>query len=487
MKVCLIDPILFSFQQVRGRSLKNNVGMSFYPPLGLAYIANYLRKNGIEVKIIDRKVLMTKHSLTEESVNEMTKRELKEFMPDIIGITIATPTLYDVKNNVLKLIEEVVPNALVVVGGSHVSALPEDTLRNNPRIDVACSGEGEMVMLGLVDGKPLNEIDGITFRENGNIYSNKKRKPHKNLDDFCFPARDLLDMSFYSKANPHVMHGLFMRSTTILTSRGCPYECTFCAGQVASGRLVRYQSPELVVEEVEKLVIDYNMEGLYFADDMFNADKSRAIKICEQLIQRGINKKICWNAQIRANSVDKELLKLMKSAGCIRVDVGFESGSQKTLDIINKRTTVAQNYEAARVLRELGIQAHANIVVGIPGEGIEDLEKTRKFVKEIKPTWIGFGEFVPLPGSILFNKLLSEKKITSDCSEHLKSFNFTNVDDKTLDRFIKGMRSKIVNPVRLKSYIINNRRKPRAYLYLLKLMYGHVVAMFNQPILNLRL
>lgn len=476
MRVCLIDPILFSFQQVRGRSMKNNIGMSFFPPLGICYIANYLRKKGVDVKIIDRKVLMTKNRCSLTVVNEMTENELKKFRPDIVGVTVTTPTLFDVKNNIIKIIRKVDEQTTIVVGGPHASALPNDILRDIPDIDIVCRREGEMTTLEIAQGKKLQDILGISYRDGENIITNNPRPPHDNIDDFCFPARNLLDMEFYSRRNPYVMHGLYLRSTTVFTSRGCPYECTFCAGSVASGRKVRFQSPDLVIEEIGKLSKDYKMEGLYFADDMFDANKERAKEICRKLIDQKLNKKISWNAQLRANSIDKDFLKLMKEAGCIRVDVGFESGSQKILDIINKKTTVEQNYHAARTLQEVGIPFHANIVVGMPGECHEDIEKTETFLRKIKPDWIGFGEFVPLPGSKLYDDLVEQNKLKKGQVENLGSFNFTNIDDQLFDRMIKNIRNKIVLPTRIKSYILNNIRKPGAYLYLLKLMFKSLVA-----------
>jgi len=475
MRVCLIDPILFSSQQVRGRSLKNNIGMSFFPPLGLCYIANYLRKNGVDVKIIDRKVLMTKNCLSHTAVNEMSENQLKEFNPDIVGITVTTPTLFDVKHNIIKTVRKVNKETAIVVGGPHASALPEDILQDNSDINIACRGEGEITMLEIAQGKNLEDIPGISYREEEKIISNPDRKTHKSIDDFCFPARDLVDMPFYSQENPYVMHGIFLRSTTIFTSRGCPYNCTFCAGKIASGKGVRFQSPELVVEEIERLIKDYNIEGIYFADDMFDANKNRAQRICQKLISKKIHKKLRWNAQLRANSMDIDLLKLMKEAGCVRVDVGFESGSQKTLDVINKRTTVSQNYQAAKILKQLGFQVHANIIVGIPGEDIEDLNKTEQFMKKIKADWIGFGEFVPLPGSQLFNNLVSQGRTTRKKAEELGSFNFTNIDDKTLENFIQKIRCRIVLPTRIKSYLIHNIKKPAAYSYLLKLFIRYLV------------
>ena len=472
MNVCLINPILFSFQRVKSRSLKNNVGMSFYPPLGLCYIANYLEKGGVKVKIIDRNYLMTKNHSNKPLVDNITEREINKFRPDIIGISATTPTFFDLRTNIAKIISNLDNKPKVVAGGPHISALPEDSLRDCREIDIACRGEGELAMLEIARGRKLEDIQGITYRQGDKVITNQERPPHQNIDEFCFPSRYLVDMKYYSSANPHVMHGIYLKATTIFTSRGCPYDCSFCAGSIALGKGVRFQSAGLVIEEIERLVVDYSIEGLYFADDMFDIKKERAAQICEGLIKNNLHRKIRWNAQLRANSMDIGLLKLMKRAGCIRVDVGFESGSQKTLDIINKRTTVAQNYRAAELLHQAGIQVHANMIVGLPGEEMEDLNSTRAFMKEIKPEWIGFGEFIPLPGSKLFSEL-SDKGIVSKANvEALEGLNFSKVDDKAFYKFVKDVRDKIVNPLRLKNYIIQNWRRPGAILYMFKLIAG---------------
>ncbi len=487
MRVCLINPILFSFQRVRGRSLKNNISMSFYPPLGLCYIANILEKNGIDVKIIDRNPLMTMHNCNQSVVDNIMDIELRKFKPDIVGITITTPTLFDARNNIIRVIRKIDERIPIIFGGPHASALPEDTLQTNRDIDIVCRGEGEMTMLEIAQGKKLENIIGISYRDGEKIISNIDRKPHDKIDDFCFPARHLVDMQFYCRENPYIMHGLYLRSTTMFTSRGCAYNCNFCAGRTALGKGVRFQAPDLVIEEIDKLIRDYKIEGIYFADDMFDIDKNRARSICQKLIDKKFHKKICWNAQLRANSMDRDLLKLMKKAGCIRVDVGFESGSQKTLNTINKKTTVTQNYEAAKMLHEFGIQIHANIIVGLPGENLEDLNKTKTFMKKIKPHWIGFGEFIPLPGSKLFNELVDRGELTKERVIMLGSFNFTKLDHKTFNRFIKNVRNKIVIPTRIKSYIIYNRKKPAAYFYMIKLIIAVIGDTFKSMVKSFQL
>lgn len=236
MKVCLINPVLFSSQQVRGRTMKNNIGMSFYPPLGLCYITNMLEKHGNKVKIIDRNALMTKNSGNKFIVDSITRKELEHFYPEFVGITVTTPTFFDVRTNLLKMIRSIDKNIRIVVGGPHASALPEEILAKNDDIDIICHGEGEMTMLELVNGNKLEDIQGISYRNGQSIVSNQDRQPYPNIDEFCFPARHLVDMEFYCSRNPFIMHGLYSRATTLCTSRGCAFDCTFCAGRLQLGK-----------------------------------------------------------------------------------------------------------------------------------------------------------------------------------------------------------------------------------------------------------
>ena len=472
MKVCLINPILFSSQRLRGRTMRNNRGMSYYPPLGLCYIASVLERNGIKVTIIDRHALMSKHDENLDVVDHMTKREIERLHPDIVGITSATATYYDVTTTLLPLVRSAAGDVRIVLGGSHGSALPEEVLSSEHNIDIVCRGEGEFVMLDIAQDKPLQDIAGISYRDGEVIRSNEPRIPHADIDDFCFPARHLVDMEYYCQPNPVVMHGLYMRATTIFASRGCAFNCTFCAGKVTSGRKVRYQSPDLVIEEIERLVTDYGIEGIYFADDMFDVDRNRADTICEKLIAAGLNKRVCIYPQLRANTIEKKRLQLLKRAGVRRVDIGFESGSQRILDAMNKCTTVEQNYRAAQLLHEVGLQFQANIMVGFPGENRDDLKQTEKLMRCTKPHWINFGEFLPLPGSPIYNDLKDRNVIRPEMLEYTKAYNLTEMDDETFERLIAKMRKEIVLPTRIKSYLYHNRRKPMAYAYLAKLVVG---------------
>lgn len=470
MSVCLINPILFSYQRLRGRTMKNNKSMSYYPPLGLCYLANMLEQNNFKVKIIDRHALMTKNNDNLDTVNEITRKELKKYKASIVGITSTTATFYDIKTTLLRLIRSTDKDIKIVLGGSHASAMPDEILSQHEDIDLICRGEGEITLTELAKGLKYENINGISYRNGSGIISNPRREPYPDINEFCFPSRHLVDMKFYSQANPVVMHGLFMKATTIFTSRGCAYNCSFCSGKVALGRKVRYQSPDLVIEEIERLIKDYRIEGLYFADDMFDANKERAITICEKLIAKGLHKKVCIYPQLRANNMDKERLEIYKKAGVRRVDVGFESGSQRILDVMNKKTTVAQNYRAAKMLHEVGIQFQANIIVGIPGEEVSDIRQTEKMLLDIKPHWINFGEFLPLPGSKLYDELNEKKLIKPEILEYSEPYNFTAIDDNTFDQIMKRIRKDIVLPARIKSYFLSHITRPMAFIYIIKLL-----------------
>lgn len=460
--------------------MRNNNSMSYYPPLGLCYIAGMLERQGIEVCVIDRQALMTKSSERLIEVNEITKNELNKFDPNIVGITATTATFFDVRKNLLSLIKDTNKETTIVLGGSHVSAMPKHVLLQNSNVDIVCRGEGEIAMLEIAMGKRREEIHGIVYRNESDVISNAAREPYMNVDNLCFPARHLVDMKFYTRANPVIMHGLYMRATTIYTSRGCAFDCAFCAGKVAAGKKVRYQSSDLVIEEIERLVKDYNVEGIYFADDMFDVNVGRADTICEKLIKKGLNKKVCIYPQLRANNIDKKRLELMKKAGVIRVDLGFESGSQRILDAMNKKTTVEQNYKAAKMLHDAGLQFQANVIVGFPGEEEEDINKTALMLKETRPHWINFGEFLPLPGSKIYDDLIAKNLIKEEMLEYTEPYNLTKLDDKTFGDKIQTVRKKIVLPTRIKSYLKCHINRPMAFIYLLKLIFGGIPTRIKQ-------
>jgi radical SAM superfamily enzyme YgiQ (UPF0313 family) len=390
MKICLINPGKYFHQ----------------PPLGLAYIAAYLRKYS-EFK--------NEITIADQNVNGDIKDEILEFKPDIVGITSVTPQFSDAMK-IAQFIKEHFPAIQVIIGGIHVSALPEETIRMSC-FDIGVIGEGEQTFLELMNlfeknRKPsvseLSKVKGIIFKNNGNIITTERRSLIMDLDTIPFPARDLLDMEYYLKPKV-VVRGLVKRATQIMTSRGCPYDCIFCGSHLINGRIFRAHSPEHVIEEIEYLVEGLKAELLYFQDDTFIIQKDRARRISELLIEKGLNKKFMWCAQLRANLVSKkdtDLLKLMKEAGLIQAEFGFESGCEKSLSMLKGNSvTVKNNQEALGVCKKVGLRVLGNFMIGLPTETEDDINETKEFILKNNRLFdvVDVHITTPYPGTKLWN------------------------------------------------------------------------------------
>ncbi len=395
MKCCLINP------------LPKSSSITYSPPLGLAYIAAILEENGHDVKILDRMAIKYHNGeISLKEIDELTKKEIYEFQPSLIGIGAMTIQIYDAYH-VVKLIRRFLKgNYIIGIGGVHPTAETELTLRECPEIDFVCRGEGEFTMLEIVSGKSLIEIDGLAIRKNREIQNNKNRKVFSNLDTIPMPARHLLNMKFYTKRNDKIIPGLHLRATTMVTSRGCPYNCKFCSSKLMFPA-VRFHSWNRVLEEIETVMKDYGIEAVDFVDSMFLSDRKRAERICSELINSGLNRRLKWACSIRVDAVDKKILDLMKEAGCIYVNYGFESGSQEMLDSMNKRTTVRTNYTAARMTNEAGILVNSAMIVGLPGETEEDILATMRFLRNTKIYCSSINLLLPLPGSPYYKEFRS--------------------------------------------------------------------------------
>ncbi len=368
--------------------LKGVYHHQLYLPLGLAYLAAILEDAGCEVKVIDCPATGISH--------EKLEAELSSFEPFIIGITSMTPTI----NSALlsaKIAKKACPEAMVVLGGPHATFMDKEVLTHERAVDVVVRGEGEKTFLELAQEfysrKALHKVDGITFRHNSEIVRNADRDYIQNLDELPLPAY---------KYFPLYKYRLFgRRILPVITSRGCPFQCSFCVTSRVFGKAFRARKPKSVVDELEWLKGVYSADAFSFYDDTITFDRKRILEICEEIRNRKIG--LPWDCQTRVDRVSKEILFQMKRAECQQVFFGIESGSQKILNAVKKGTTVEQNERAIKWAKEAGLFVAASVIVGYPGETTETLKQTVNFLKKTKPDDVYICVATPYPGTELRN------------------------------------------------------------------------------------
>lgn len=367
-----------------------------YFPLGLGYIASTLRNDKHEIIIIDPEA---------EGISyEETRKRLRDFKPEIVGISSATPNFGRALKIARMAKEEGVP--LVVLGGTHASSMPELIMQNYTDIDAVVVGEGERTMQELCSGKTFPDIKGIVYRQNGKICMTPPRPVIDDVDTLPFPARELVNIDWY-RPNTYVDRG--KRSATLITSRGCPSQCVFCASHTTLGKKFRAHSAGYVLQEIEYLIKQYGTEHFIFNDDTFTMNKRRVEEICNMILSK--NLRIEWYCFARVNTVDRELLSLMKRAGCSSVGLGIESGDEQILKDLKKGIMPEMSVETLRLCNELGIKTFAFFIFGCPGETTETIKKTIQFAKRIKPTLAFFNMLVPYPGTEIFNKAYTDLRM----------------------------------------------------------------------------
>jgi len=389
LRVCLVSPPYES-------DVKSVVGVSS-PPIGLAYLASVLR-DGHDVKVLDASILGY-------SLNNV-KRELKGFYPDVVGITSVTPSIYQAYQ-VAKIAKDVREDCKVIVGGPHATFLPDQTLRECRYIDIIVRGEGEETIRELVEAFEEGEwakVRGITFRKGNHIISNEPRPFIKDIDEIPFPSWDLLPMDKYQ------FYG--QRYATMLTSRGCPFNCSFCASSRLFGGFWRGRNPENVVEEIRILHEKFGIKNVEFIDDTFTLDQKRTERICDEIVREGLD--ISWGASSRVDTLSRGLVEKMRNAGCWILFLGIESGCQKILDAIGKRINIEQARKAVKIVKEAGIQVLGSFIIGFLQDTIETVNETIRFAKTLNLDYAEFSVLTPYPGTPIYehakknNLLLTE-------------------------------------------------------------------------------
>ncbi|MGQ9626241.1 MAG: B12-binding domain-containing radical SAM protein [Anaerolineae bacterium] len=399
MKVLLINP------PAENELIGNNPPIieeerGYNPPLGLLYLAAYLEKfSSYEVAVVDSQVEGLSYQQLEATI--------AAHEPDVVGITAMTFTLIDVIKTA-RLVKKIDPAISVVLGGPHVHLFPNETIAL-PEVDYLVLGEGEEafhhLLENLIEPEKLAEIKGLVFREDGHVINTGLRPFRENLDELPFPARHLTPYRKYSS-----LMAKRQPITTMFTSRGCPYKCIFC-DRPHLGKLFRARSASNVADEMEEC-INLGIREFLIYDDTFTIHRQRVIDICDEIIRRKLD--VGWDVRARVNTVDEEMLRKMRKAGCERIHYGVEAGTDRVLKILRKGITVEEARRAFRLTKEAGIDTLAYFIIGSPTETLEDISETMKLARELDPDYVHITIMTPFPGTELYARGLREGRIPRD-------------------------------------------------------------------------
>ncbi|NVM52166.1 MAG: cobalamin B12-binding domain-containing protein [Candidatus Helarchaeota archaeon] len=362
-----------------------------YPALGLGYIAAVLEKNGYPIQYID---------MYGEEMNYKTlQAEMKKAPPDFVGITCDITTLIPARK-VARIIHKLNPKCKIIVGGAQINIYPYETVQHK-EFDVGVIGEGEYTMLELISklekNEELDNVKGIIFKKDNKLIKTSPRPIIENLDKLPFPARHLMPITQYcSDLNKTRLF------TTILSSRGCPFNCLFCL----KNDPWRGRSPKKVVDELELIKNDLGIQEFYFIDLTMTVKKDRVIEICKEIIRRKLE--IIWEIQTRVDCIDKRLLNWLKRAGCTRIRFGVESGDPRILKILRKKFSTHQIEQAISWTKKAGLEVIAFFIIGCPGDTLQSINRTIDFAKKLNPDFAFFGIAIPTPGTDMLNLAIEQ-------------------------------------------------------------------------------
>lgn len=390
----------------------------YRPPVGLLYIGGYLTRKGYKVKIIDvpigkqiknRDFFRKMDSLLKTVENRMIE-DYKKNMCDIVGISCYTPEYYEVVS-LVKSIKQANPKAKIIIGGIHPTLYPDDFLDEDCGVDFCVIGEGEATMhelcASLLDGtgRPFGEIPGLAFidKTTGKKVFTPQRQIAENLDDISHPDYSLIDMNHYTNANPYAIRGCFLRCMYLLSTRGCPSQCTFCVAKKlrkfnGGGRT---RSAVSLIKELKLLKGKYAVDSFYFIDDLFTIDRENVKTFCSLLKKENLG--LIWECSSKVSTLNRELLEIMADSGCVQIDFGVERGSDRALVELKKGITLSKVKEIFSACHELGIRTFANMMVNVPCETEDDLRDILSLLNELKSEIVSINIFTPYPGTEIYD------------------------------------------------------------------------------------
>ena len=377
------------------------------PPLGLGYLVSALRKSNLSsVEILDSGRGLVNYDKFSEY--------LRQKKPKVLGIQCYS---FDVciVNRMLKIAKDINPGIVTIIGGPHPTAVPESVFSDFNNLDFAIRGEGEisfplfMMYILSNDRKSLVNVPGLIYRSGDRTVVNEQ-STIKDLDFWDIPSWDSMDPRRYSEQ----VQGAFYKGlpvAPIITSRGCPYECTFCSNKILMGRVLRFRDIEKVVSEIQLLSTTYGVKEIQILDDNFSMNKKRVLRFCEEIKKRRIEIHIAFPNGLRLDSLDKEILLALKDIGAYLITVGIESGSQRVLDHMKKALKLDMIKEKVKLIKNIGLKVNAFFIVGYPAETKEDIEKTIRFARTLPLDIAHFSCFLPLPGTEITQELLKSGKL----------------------------------------------------------------------------
>ena len=363
---------------------------------GICWLGAVVRQNNYNIEIVD--------ALPLKLNNDELAKLIVEKSPKYVGITACSIDIFSASDFAMKL-KSLSPDIITLIGGAHITAVPRETMERFPAFDIGIIGEGEDTIIDLLDtlagrnSKDLSEVEKIIYRDNGKTILTNTLRPMVDLDSLPLPAWDLLpDIRKYYFAPPWTMHS--GKTATIITSRGCPYQCIYCDRKIF-GNKVRFHSAEYVLDMIKELHSKYGILHFRIADDNYIVNKKRLKKLCD-LIKKE-NLEISWSCLARVDSIDTESMVMMKDAGCWSIAFGIETGSQKIHDFEKKKISLEKIESAVKLTRKAGIRTIGFNIIGHPLETVETIKETIRFNKKIKIDDSKTQFMVPFPGSELYH------------------------------------------------------------------------------------
>lgn len=389
-----------------------NVYIPTDPPIGMALISSYLESKGISVILIDSIIMKMSEK---DIINLLIDNDVK-----IIGINCNYCTYHDSTISLSKHIKQSIKNSVVFTGGNHATSISDVLLSDsNGNIDCVIKGEGEITtyefIQSICDDSDWMLVNGISFIKENKIINTIPRKLIEDLNTMPMPSYHLLPMNLYKRHN-------------VVSARGCPFACDFCASTAIFSRKVRYRSPELVLDEINHLINVYGDKNIWFSDDTFTVNKKHTNGLLDAILK--FNQKISWSCLTTVSTINKDILINMKAAGCSYLSYGVESGNLRILkEYVNKPINRDGVIETSNMTHSIGMKHYGFFIVGFPGENWESVNDTKDLIKKSKFEFGGVNVLIPLPGTKIWNILYNQKSLFNLDEIKWNDFFFRGNDD----------------------------------------------------------